>query len=335
MIKFKKKLREETLLVYLIYIILAIAVIVFSIKAADYVDLIDKKTNISGAFIGGVVLAAVTSLPELFTSISGALILNNSEIVLGNILGSNIFNLATLSVIVILFIKGFVQSQISKSHTKITMFIIVINIILFLPAYFSKDFNIFNVSIVSILVSILYFTSLKFMASNDLDSDKDEEEESSLTLKQIFIRFILSSIGLVIASVAITYVTDVISIKLNLAASLSGALFLGIATSLPEVTSCIALAKKSKFNLVVGNIIGSNMFNLFIISIIDILYSRSSLYFTNQIQTKILLLFGFLATIFIALLLTIKNSNRKFKSVYLLLSLAIILIYFSYLILSL
>ncbi|WP_044035562.1 sodium:calcium antiporter [Candidatus Arthromitus sp. SFB-rat-Yit] len=324
-------------MVYLIYIILAIAVIVFSIKAADYVDLIDKKTNISGAFIGGVVLAAVTSLPELFTSISGALILNNSEIVLGNILGSNIFNLATLSVIVILFIRGFVQSQISKSHTKITMFIIVINIILFLPAYFSKDFNIFNISVVSILVSILYFTSLKFMATNDIDGGQDgeEDEENSLTLKQIFIRFILSSIGLVIASIAITYVTDIISIKLNLAASLSGALFLGIATSLPEVTSCLALAKKSKFNLVVGNIIGSNMFNLFIISIIDLLYTRTSLYFTNHIQTKILLLFGFIATIFIAILLIVKNSNKKLKFVYLLLSLASILTYFLYLILSL
>ncbi|BAK81439.1 sodium/calcium exchanger protein [Candidatus Arthromitus sp. SFB-rat-Yit] len=316
---------------------MAIAVIVFSIKAADYVDLIDKKTNISGAFIGGVVLAAVTSLPELFTSISGALILNNSEIVLGNILGSNIFNLATLSVIVILFIRGFVQSQISKSHTKITMFIIVINIILFLPAYFSKDFNIFNISVVSILVSILYFTSLKFMATNDIDGGQDgeEDEENSLTLKQIFIRFILSSIGLVIASIAITYVTDIISIKLNLAASLSGALFLGIATSLPEVTSCLALAKKSKFNLVVGNIIGSNMFNLFIISIIDLLYTRTSLYFTNHIQTKILLLFGFIATIFIAILLIVKNSNKKLKFVYLLLSLASILTYFLYLILSL
>ncbi len=323
------------LLIYLLYVILAITVILFSIKAADYVDLIDKKTNVSGAFIGGVMLAAVTSLPELFTSISGALILNNPELVLGNILGSNIFNLATLSAIVILFIKGFVQSQISKSHTKTILFVIIINIILFIPVYFSKDFNIFNVSIVSILILVLYFTSLKFMATNDIDADEEDKGECKLTLKQIFTRFILVSIGLVIASVFITYVTDIISVKLNLAASLSGALFLGIATSLPEVTSCVALAKKVKFNLVVGNIIGSNIFNLFIISIIDLLYVSASLYLTNHSQTKILLLFGFIATVLIAILLIIKNSNKKLKIVYLVLSLAIILIYIAYLILSL
>ncbi|EIA25375.1 Sodium/calcium exchanger protein, partial [Candidatus Arthromitus sp. SFB-3] len=159
--------------------------------------------------------------------------------------------------------------------------------------------------------------------------------ECKLTLKQIFTRFILVSIGLVIASVFITYVTDIISVKLNLAASLSGALFLGIATSLPEVTSCVALAKKAKFNLVVGNIIGSNIFNLFIISIIDLLYVSASLYITNHSQTKILLLFGFIATVLIAILLIIKNSNKKLKIVYLVLSLAIILIYIAYLILSL
>ena len=297
------------LLIYLLYVILAITVILFSIKAADYVDLIDKKTNVSGAFIGGVMLAAVTSLPELFTSISGALILNNPELVLGNILGSNIFNLATLSAIVILFIKGFVQSQISKSHTKTILFVIIINIILFIPVYFSKDFNIFNVSIVSILILVLYFTSLKFMATNDIDADEEDKGECKLTLKQIFTRFILVSIGLVIASVFITYVTDIISVKLNLAASLSGALFLGIATSLPEVT--------------------------FIISIIDLLYVSASLYLTNHSQTKILLLFGFIATVLIAILLIIKNSNKKLKIVYLVLSLAIILIYIAYLILSL
>ena len=97
----------------------------------------------------------------------------------------------------------------------------------------------------------------------------------------------------------------------------------------------VALAKKAKFNLVVGNIIGSNIFNLFIISIIDLLYVSASLYITNHSQTKILLLFGFIATVLIAILLIIKNSNKKLKIVYLVLSLAIILIYIAYLILSL
>lgn len=59
-------------------------------------DIIDKRTSISGAFIGGVILAAITSLPELFTSISATALLGQPELVIGNILGSDIFNTAVL-----------------------------------------------------------------------------------------------------------------------------------------------------------------------------------------------------------------------------------------------
>lgn len=321
-------------MIYLIYIILALIVIWFSIKAADYVDLLDKKTNISGAFIGGVLLAAITSLPEFFTSLSAALILDNSELVLGNILGSNIFNLATLGIVLIVFLKVFIKDKISDNHYMTSLFVLLTNVALFFPVYFSKDFNVFNISLVSIIILIFYFVSLKFMA-NDNTEVESEEDNCKLSIKQIVVRFILASIGLVIASIFITYVTEIISEKLNLSASLSGALFLGIATSLPEVTSVIALAKKSKFNLVVGNIIGSNMFNLFIICVTDILYIGKSVYHTTDAQTRLLLLFGFISTIFASILLLFKKMDNKNKAVYIILNLVIIIVYLVYLILSL
>lgn len=299
-------------MIYLSYVVLAAIVVFFSIKAADYVDLIDKKTNISGAFIGGVMLAAITSLPEFFTSLSGALILKNSELVLGNILGSNIFNLAALTFVLLLFMKKFVNSTVSSNHNKTTIFGLIITTILFLPIYLNKDVNIINISIISIVIIALYFISLKFMASDTTETEENNAEDNcTLTIKQICIRFALVSIGLVVASILITYVTEEISDKLNLAKSLSGALFLGIATSLPEVSSIIALAKKGKFDLVVGNIVGSNIFNLFIIAFIDILYIGPSMYITDAKATKLLWLFVLISTILTVILLTIKNLNKK------------------------
>ena len=81
------------------YIVLAVLVIGLSMRLSSYVDMLDKQTNLSGAFLGGVMLAAVTSLPELFTSISGVVFLNEPELVVGNILGSNLFNVAALSLV--------------------------------------------------------------------------------------------------------------------------------------------------------------------------------------------------------------------------------------------
>ena len=65
----------------LAYALSALLVILLSLKLSNYVDLLDKQTNLSGAFLGGVLLAAVTSLPELFTSISSVVFLDEPEMV--------------------------------------------------------------------------------------------------------------------------------------------------------------------------------------------------------------------------------------------------------------
>ena len=80
----------------LAFFVLAAAIVFLSVKLSEYVDLLDKSTKVSGAFIGGVLLAAVTSLPELFTSLSAVLFIGENNLVTGNILGSNLFNLAAL-----------------------------------------------------------------------------------------------------------------------------------------------------------------------------------------------------------------------------------------------
>ena len=75
-----------------LYISLAAIVVIASIYLSKYVDALDKKTNLSGAFIGGVILAADTSLPELFTSVTAVVMLSLADLVQGNGYGRNFFN---------------------------------------------------------------------------------------------------------------------------------------------------------------------------------------------------------------------------------------------------
>ena len=97
-------------MIFVIYALVAAAVTMLSIKAADYVELIDKKTSLSGAFIGGILLSAVTSLPELFTSLSSTLLLDEPGLCIGNILGSNLFNLTALAVMIVIFSRTFARA---------------------------------------------------------------------------------------------------------------------------------------------------------------------------------------------------------------------------------
>ena len=306
-------------MIYLIYLALAIAVVLLSIKASVYVDLLDKNTKLSGAFIGGVLLSAVTSLPELLTSLSSTVWLKNPGLSLGNILGSNLFNMTIIAMLIILWTSNFKKSNISKSHSYTAWVTLAIYVALALNMLNIVNFEVVTISITSITILVLYTLGVKTMSNDDggtADEFKDETAvTTSLSLKQIIIRFILVSIGLVISSILITYVTDIIAARLNLGASLAGALLLGIATSLPELTSCVSLVKIGNFNVSVGNIVGSNLFNFLIIFISDVLFIGGTVYDFAESQTRNLVIFGIISTI---LMLTVLKIKDKVKNKYIL-----------------
>ena len=287
-------------MIYLIYLALAIAVVLLSIKASVYVDLLDKNTKLSGAFIGGVLLSAVTSLPELLTSLSSTVWLKNPGLSLGNILGSNLFNMTIIAMLIILWTSNFKKSNISKSHSYTAWVTLAIYVAVALNMLNIVNFEVVTISITSIIILVLYTLGVKTMSNDDsgtADEFKDETAvTTSLSLKQIIVRFILVSFGLVFSSILITYVTDIIAARLNLGASLAGALLLGIATSLPELTSCVSLVKIGNFNVSVGNIVGSNLFNFLIIFISDVLFIGGTVYDFAESQTRNLVIFGIIST---------------------------------------
>lgn len=291
-----------------IYAALAVCVVFFSIKLANYVDLIDKKTDLSGAFIGGVILAAVTSLPELFTSISAVLFVKQPDLVMGNILGSNLFNMCIFGGAALIAAKSLCKSTIGNSHLKTTVITFVMFAIMLLPVVFKKDYTVVGISVYSIILLVLYACSIKFMAGDSAESEG--EDTSDLTLKQIIIRFIIMAVLLVTASIFITVAADHLSEEFNLGKTVGGALFLGVATSLPELTSSIALIRKGNFNACAGNVMGSGVFNFCIISIADILYRGGSVYISNDKSSSYLNIFGLAATAVVGAILIMKQRKK-------------------------
>lgn len=298
-------------MIYLLYLFIAALVVLLSNKASEYVDLLDKKTNLSGAFIGGVMLSAVTSLPELFTSISATLMLNKPGLCIGNILGSDLFNIAFLSIMFILAIRSFQSVKVAKSHMIVAFSVFVVYIFLFLNMYHVINYDLFTVNVTSLIIILLYIFAVRNMAGEDGTQSESDETDSPLTVKQIACRFVLVSIGIVALSIAITYVTDIIAVKLNLGAGLAGALFLGIATSLPEVSSTIALFRMKNYNIAIGNMIGSNLFNLFILSFADILYIGNGIYDFSDPKTINLLVYGLIATAFMFIIFKWQNKMGR------------------------
>ena len=221
--------------------------------------------------------------------------------------------------LIILWTSNFKKSNISKSHSYTAWVTLAIYVAVALNMLNIVNFEVVTISITSIIILVLYTLGVKTMSNDDggtADEFKDETAvTTSLSLKQIIIRFILVSIGLVISSILITYVTDIIAARLNLGASLAGALLLGIATSLPELTSCVSLVKIGNFNVSVGNIVGSNLFNFLIIFVSDVLFIGGTVYDFAESQTRNLVIFGIISTI---LMLTVLKIKDKVKNKYIL-----------------
>ncbi len=327
-------------MVFVSYAIAAIVLVIFSVKCADYVDMLDKKTNMSGAFIGGVILAAVTSLPEMITSIS-AVYLGQPGLIIGNVLGSDVFNLCIFGGLTLIGADAFRKARVGASHIK--------TIICTVLAYLTTGFVLFSgvdttfpgvsINIASVIIVILYAVACKFMASDE--SEDEDGDDVALSLKQIVTRFVLCALGLVVSSIVITYITDIIEEQYNLGASLAGALFLGVATSIPELTSSIALVKKGNFNAMVGNVVGSNMFNYIIFSVADILAFKSNVYEVSA-DSQLLIIFGLISTFATMASLFIKGRTEKpdaentksVSAVYMVLGALIVASYLSFIICS-
>lgn len=307
-------------MIYLEYLVVAAIVVLLSIKASNYVDLLDKNTKMSGAFLGGIMLSAVTSLPELFTSISATLLVHKPGLCIGNILGSDLFNVAAIAFIIFFFFNKFARGRVAKSYRFVALSVIAIYIVLALNYLHIIEFTVLSISITSVLIILLYIIGATFLATvsdNDADEDALEYEaskKSSLSVRQIIVRFFFTSVGIIAFSIMITYLTDDIAIQLNLGQGLAGALFLGIATSLPELSSTIALFRMGNFDIAVGNIVGSNLFNFIILAIADIISRNSLVYDYSDPKTVSMLIFGVVAMVCFWIMLKFRNRIIQFIS---------------------
>ncbi len=304
-------------MIYAEYLLTAAIVVFFSIKASDYIDLLDRNTKLSGAFLGGIMLSAVTSLPELFTSISATVLLDRPGLCMGNILGSDLFNVAALSSAVLIWFKGFSKGRVSKSYRHVTILVLAIYLMIGLDFLNILNLRVLHLSITSVLIFLLYALGAKYLAvANDVDADEDAlgyhaTKSTSLSVKQIGFRFFLVSIGIIVFSVIMTYLTDEISVRLGIGQGFAGALFLGIATSLPELSSTVALFRMKNYNIAVGNIVGSNLFNFIILTVADLLSMSGGIYADPDAQVRNLLLLGGAAMALFWILLRFRNKTTQ------------------------
>lgn len=311
-------------MILVFFLFVSILVIILSIKLSVYADEITKTTNISKNIVGGVLVAGITSLPELVTCLS-SIYLKNYYLAFGDILGSNLFNISIICFFDIIFIKKFIFNK-TNSSSLIYILLLINYIFIYLSLSSVLNVSLFNIGIPSIIIIATYIYYLKHV--NSCEEEKSINQSSNKNF--VILKFILTAIILIITSILLTFIVNKLSIMYpSVSSSFIGAIFLGITTSMPEVVTFITLINLNNYSMALLDIIGSNLFNLLIIAMGDLVMLNDKIYNYADRQSFFILILCIITTVISMLQNKIKLKN---KFLYIIPSIIVFILYIVFLI---
>lgn len=249
----------------LLQIILLVVGFVILIKGADI--FVDGASSVAGNFkvskilIGLTIVAFGTSAPEFAVSVK-SIISHNHDIVLGNVIGSNIMNIFLILGVSALFHSLTVRNNTVKKELPITLLITSLFVVLLSDGLFDKNItNAFTRSdgIILLLFFLVYVYYLISISRNKIDEDQKEEY---MPLSKSFIYTIGGIIAIVLGSNFVVDSASKIATTMGISEKLISLTIIALGTSLPELVTSITATKKGEYDLAIGNIIGSNIFNI-------------------------------------------------------------------------
>ena len=259
------------------------------------------KLKLNDMFLGITIVALGTSIPEVFVSISS--ILNDSpELAVGNSIGSNIANIGLIFGVSCFFL--------SKSVLDINLrdiFLLILSVLI--SGYVIFDFSI-SKSDSFILVCFLVLFILHLLRQK---SEEMKEEEENGIGKNIF--FILLSLIILLSGSELTVNGGKnLAIALGVSNTVIGLTLVAIGTSLPELAASFSALRRKKGNMVIGNIIGSNILNL--VLIFPIIGFATTVLLDSKIFERDFLLMSLFTAIFVIFITFGENQNRIKKLIY-------------------
>lgn len=249
-------------------------------KLSRFGDVISEKTGMSGSWVGLVLLATVTSLPELVTGISAVTIAKAPNIAVGNALGACVFNLMTFMVLDLLHREASIYTRAKPGHILSAGFSIILTGIagfFLLAAQHGQTPALGHIGMYTPIILLLYAIAIQTMSRHQREHIEEYVEEraqryADVTLREAVMRYVAAALAIVAAGIWLPFVGIELAQQMGWSSTFVGTLFVAFATSVPELVITVSALRIGALDMAVGNLLGSNLFDIAVIAIDDIFF---------------------------------------------------------------
>jgi cation:H+ antiporter len=256
---------------------------VAGIRLSRHADTIASLTGLSRNWIGLILVATVTSLPELVTGLSSVTVAAAPDIAVGDVLGSCVFNLAILALLDVSYRRGALYAEVSQAHIMSAGFGVILQasagLAMLLTARGMMP-SLAHISAASPLIVALYVLAMRaiYQSESHRPPDVVPRLAPDATLRTALMGYGLASVVIVGAGIWLPLVGVELARVMGWSNSLVGTLFVAFATSVPELATTWGALRLGALDLAIGNLLGSNLFDVLILAVDDFAYRPASLY---------------------------------------------------------
>ncbi|MDO8446031.1 MAG: sodium:calcium antiporter [Deltaproteobacteria bacterium] len=273
------------LMLWLQFILCSAVIVLCGTNLSRYGDVIAEKTGLGRAWIGLVLMASVTSLPELINGISSVAFVDAPNIALGDIMGSCVFNLSIIALMDILHGPKPIFSKAEHGHIISAGFGVILiglaSISILSNASIPSIGHVGAYTPAIILIYLIGIRGLFLFEKKKIAEFVGEMAEAiqygHVSTKEAVIKYSLNALIIVGAAAWLPFIGDRLAEETGLGRSFIGSTFIALTTSLPELVVSISALRIGATDMAIANLFGSNMFNISILAIDDLFYTKGPL----------------------------------------------------------
>jgi cation:H+ antiporter len=269
-------------MIWIQFLATALVIVLAGARLARYGDVIGEKTGLGRSWIGLVLLAMTTSLPELFSGLGATALASLPDIAVGDVLGSCMFNLLILSLMDAIQPEP-ISARAHQGHAlSIGFGLVLLGVAGFGLVGADRLPALGAVGPYTPALIVLYFVSMRVIFKHGRRTREAHEVAEELHYEEVPLRtatlhYTAAAVVVVVAALWLPRLGGELARQTGLGDAFVGSLFVAITTSLPEIVVSLAAVRIGALDLGIGNVLGSNLVNLFILGLDDLFYRAGPL----------------------------------------------------------